>query len=168
MAIDNKKDLILFLYKGDKISGIVYVIISVMFFIISGPLYFLGSTLGYIYLSLGFVILGCYSLAKGLSIYWVSSKRKSHYEDKAILSSDDFKEETAYTQFRLRKKIKNRRRYIYTLIFGCIVAFCGIFTLEKGLVMGTSIPIVLYAGIEFCIGLLVEFRLNEYLRQLQK
>jgi hypothetical protein len=113
-------------------------------------------------------VLAFYSLAKGLSIWWVSSKRMSFYKAKETLNNADLAEEIDYTKFRIIKKNRNRRWYLYTAIAGALTAFSGIFLQEKGLIMGTAIPIVLFAAIEFSIGLLVEFRLSEYQRQLHK
>ena len=78
------------------------------------------------------------------------------------------KDEAAYTEYRISKKNKNRRVYIYTLVVACFLSFAGIFVDQKSLIMGTFIPIALISGIELCIGLLTEFRLREYYRILIK
>ena len=62
----------------------------------------------------------------------------------------------------------NRRRYLYTLLSGVFLLSVGIIFGEKGLAIGSFVPVILYAGIEFCISLLSEFRLWEYQRQLEK
>ncbi|MBK8082127.1 MAG: hypothetical protein IPK25_18760 [Saprospiraceae bacterium] len=77
-------------------------------------------------------------------------------------------EEINYTGSRIVRKNKGRRLHIYVMILGSIVAFYGIFSVERGLIIGSSIPIVLLSGIEFSVGLLTEFRLQEYLRILNK
>jgi hypothetical protein len=77
-------------------------------------------------------------------------------------------EEIRYTKFRIDKKKQGRRLHVYSIVLGSIVAFLGIFSSEKGLIMGTCIPVVLLSGIEFGVGLLTEFRLWEYLRVLEK
>jgi hypothetical protein len=84
------------------------------------------------------------------------------------LNNAEIKDERRYTRWRVLKKKRNRRRYIYTIVIGCIIAFLGIFHQEKGLIVATCIPIVLMAAIEFTVGLLTEFRLTEYLKHLHK
>jgi hypothetical protein len=69
---------------------------------------------------------------------------------------------------RLDKKAMNRRRYLYTLLSGIVLLIGGIIFGESGLAIGSFVPVILYAGIEFCVSLLSEFRLWEYQRQLEK
>ena len=77
-------------------------------------------------------------------------------------------EEMEYTKFRLEKKSRNRRVYIYLTVIATILSFVGAFSDSKSLIMGTMIPIALFSGIEFSISLLTEFRLWEYTRHLNK
>jgi hypothetical protein len=117
---------------------------------------------------MGLAIFGSYALVKGMLIYKVSVARFNYFKEKESLSLSDLKSEKDYNFYRLKKKEINRRRYIYTLIIGSIVAVLGIVIGEKGLIIGTIVPIVLFAGVEFSVGLLTEFRLWEYQRQLEK
>jgi len=155
-------------YKGDRIAGYVYILIFLFFISISVPFYLIGDRLGYFYLSIGFFVLALYSLGKGISIWYVSTKRLKYYTYKYKLTEQELKEEKVYTRFRMSKKYKNRKRYLFVILVGIMVSIVGLFTSEKGLIIGTAIPIILFTSIEFCIGLLVEFRLSEYYKRLNK
>jgi hypothetical protein len=101
-------------------------------------------------------------------IYKVSRSRYNHYLRFNELSQIQSNNEIKYTQYRLDKKANNRRRYAWTFVIAAIFGVAGIFMQETGLIIGTIIPIVLFAAIEFVVGLLVEFRLWEYQRRMYK
>ncbi|MFM2394512.1 MAG: hypothetical protein RLZZ546_2494 [Bacteroidota bacterium] len=145
-----------------------YIGIGSFFLVCSSFLYFFTIKVGWLYLAMGLAIFGSYALVKGMLIYKVSVARFNYFKEKESLSLSDLKSEKDYNFYRLKKKEINRRRYIYTLIIGSIVAVLGIVIGEKGLIIGTIVPIVLFAGVEFSVGLLTEFRLWEYQRQLEK
>ncbi len=150
------------------ISGLVYIGISFVFLAICVPLYIFGPSLGYYYLNIGLLVLSVFSLVKGILVYYVSSNRHKFYNRKSSLSKENMEEERKYTQYRILKKQRNRRRYVYIMVLLSLIAVIGAFMLEKGLIIGTCVPIILFAAIEFTMGLLMEFRLSEYLRQLKK
>ncbi len=156
------------IYKGDLITSFIYLGISFLMLFISILLYFYTHKLGYYYLSLGMGIFSLYSLVKGLLLYKVAKNRSDHYNKMDDLNDNDLDEEFDYTNYRLHKKEGNRRRYAWTFGIASIIAVTGIFLQEKGLIIGTMIPIILFAATEFSIGLLVEFRLWEYHRMLKK
>lgn len=155
-------------YKGDQLMSWFYIGIG-SFFLVCGLFLFLFTIkIGWLYLALGLSIFGSYALVKGILIYRVSAARFEFYKNKESLSLTDIKSEKEYNYYRLKKKEVNRRRYIYTLVIGSFIAVLGIVIGEKGLIIGTIVPIVLFAGVEFSVGLLTEFRLWEYQRQLEK
>lgn len=156
------------LYKGDIIAGSFYIGIGVGALIAGLLLYFLAPTLGYYYLSIGLLILAAYMIGKGLVMMYLYYSRFKFYQGVKGLSRDILKDEKSYTEYRSNKKNRNRRRYLWIIAIGMMVAFYGIFDQEKGLIIATCIPIVLIAGIEFGVGLLTEFRLFELLRQIEK
>ena len=80
----------------------------------------------------------------------------------------ELKEERLYTKRRIIRKKRSRRWYTYSLIIFSTLGVSGIFSINKGVIIASCIPIVLIAGLEFGIGLLTEWRLVEYLRQLDK
>jgi hypothetical protein len=156
------------LYKGDVLAASFYLLMAVLLGLLSVLLHYFNLGLGFLYLSFGFGAFSLYCLGKGILTTYVSKKRLSYYKEAETLNTTDKNEEISYTEFRIHKKNVNRRLYIYTMIIGSVVAFIGLFTTEKGMIVGTAIPIVLLAGIEFSVGLLTEFRLREYLRILKK
>jgi len=105
---------------------------------------------------------------KGSVMIYLYRSRYTFYNEHKSLDNSEIKEERRYTRWRVLKKKKNRRRYIYTIILGSIIAFGGIFHQEKGLIVATCIPIVIMSAVEFAVGLLTEFRLTEYLKHLHK
>lgn len=155
-------------YKGDQLMSWFYIGIGSFFLICGLFLYLFTVKIGWLYLALGLAIFGSYAFVKGILIYRVSVARYAYYIGKESLSLSDLKSEKEYNFYRLKKKEVNRRRYIYTLVIGSAMAVLGIILGEKGLIIGTIVPIVLFAGIEFSVGLLTEFRLWEYQRQLEK
>ena len=120
------------------------------------------------YLAIGLGMLTIYMVGKGAIMIYLYFSRYKYYKNHIDLSSIEIKEERRYTRWRVLKKKKNRRRYIYTILIGCIIAFLGIFHVQKGLIVATCIPIVLMSAIEFSVGLLTEFRLTEYLKHLHR
>ena len=101
-------------------------------------------------------------------LLWLISLPFHFYLKFDELSLIQTQNEIKYTHYRLDKKVKNRRRYAWTFVIASLIGFAGIFTQEKGLIIGTVIPIALFAASEFSMGLLVEFRLWEYQRRLSK
>lgn len=156
------------IYKGDVITSYIYIGLSLIMFVISSLLYVFVNKLGYYYLSLGMSLFALYSLGKGILLYRVAKSRLNYYMSDNAISDSYIDEEFDYTNYRLMKKEGNRRRYAWTFGIASIIAVLGIFMQEKGLIIGTMIPIVLFAATEFSIGLLVEFRLWEFHRMLKK
>jgi len=164
--MNNNVDKTKIIYKGDVMAGSFYILIGLLAFISSVAVYFLTNRLGLYYLSIGLLILSFYMTGKGCTMIYMYNSRYRYYKKNDQLSSADIKEERRYTRWRVLKKKKGRRIYIYTIVFGCMVAFGGMFHQEKGLIVATCIPIVLIAAVEFSVGLLTEFRLSEYLKHL--
>jgi hypothetical protein len=156
------------LYKGDMIAAMFYIMTGMILFVFAAVLYYFNISLGFQYLSIGFFMFFIYSTGKGLLMYHISRKRWLFYEKMHDLDPTAKKEELEYTNFRIEKKQTNRRIYVYALVFFCVAAFAGIFSIHKAIIMGTSIPIALVSGIEFSVGMLTEFRLREYCRILMK
>lgn len=156
------------IYKGDIMTSFIYLGIGISFALISLFLYLFTKKVGLYFLSIGLVLFTIYSLAKGILVYKVSKSRYNHYKGKHELSNTELEKELEYTNYRLMKKESNRRRYAWTFVISAIVAVVGVFLKEKGLIIGSMIPIVLFAGVEFAIGLLVEFRLWEFHRMIKK
>ncbi|MGB4960897.1 MAG: hypothetical protein WBO36_15555 [Saprospiraceae bacterium] len=101
-------------------------------------------------------------------MYNIAKVKYNTYVNKERMEKTDIQTEIENTKFRIRKKNINRRRYVWMVVICCAIAFFGIFSSYKSILMGTSIPIALIAAIEFSIGLLTEFRLREFLRVLTR
>ncbi len=156
------------LYKGDMMAAMFYIMTGMILFVFSAGLYYFNISQGFQYLSIGFFMFFIYSTGKGLLMFHISRKRWIFYEKRQELDPTTKKEEIEYTHFRIEKKQTNRRIYVYALVFFCVAAFAGIFSIHKAIIMGTSIPIALVSCIELSIGMLTEFRLREYYRILMK
>jgi len=156
------------LYKGDMIAASFYLFVGVILLLFAVILYYHTISQGFRFLSIGFFMFFIYCLGKGAVLYYISYQRYTFYKKIDTVTQIQINEETKYTKYRIHKKNVNRRRYIYTIVISCFIAFLGIFSHQKSILMGTSIPIALIAGIEFSIGLLTEFRLREYYRLLLK
>ncbi|MFT4535755.1 MAG: hypothetical protein ACJA1A_002931 [Saprospiraceae bacterium] len=156
------------IYKGDVVAGSFYLFVGVLSALGALLLYFFSSRLGLYYLTIGLSLLSIYLVGKGVVMMYLYYSRYKYYKDYISLNIDEIKEERRYTRWRVLKKKKNRRIYIYAIAFGCFIAFGGLFHQEKGLIVATCIPIVVMSAIEFTVGLLTEFRLTEYLKHLHK
>lgn len=156
------------LYKGDMMASMFYIFIGLVLLVFAVGLYYFTISPGFQYLSIGLFMFFIYSTGKGLGMYFIARKRSSFYIGKKELDMYTIKEEIQYTDFRIEKKQTNRRIYIYATVISSVVAFMGIFSPYKSIMMGTSIPIALISAIEFSVGLLTEFRLREYHRVLKK
>jgi hypothetical protein len=165
MSIEDKCRTI---YKGDVLAGSFYLFLGIVFLISGILLQIYVITLGFMYLGLGLTIFGVLGIGKGLTMMYLYNSRLNYYKDVESLSLVMLSEEKEYTKFRLQKKSRNRRIYIYLTALGIIMSFLGIFSESKSIIMGTMIPIALFSGIEFGISLLTEFRLWEYTRHLEK
>jgi len=156
------------IYEGDVYAGSFYLFVGFTSLFAALGIYFFTERLGLYYLAIGLGMLTLYMVGKGSIMIYLYFSRYKYYKNHIDLTSAEIKEERRYTRWRVLKKKKNRRRYIYTILIGCIIAFMGIFHQQKGLIVATCIPIVLMSAIEFSVGLLTEFRLTEYLKHLHK
>lgn len=156
------------LYKGDMIASWFYMLTGLIFLVFAGTLHYFTKLGDFRYLVIGFIMFSAYAMGKGIFMYFVSYRRYKFYHDMDHLSSREKGEEISYTEYRIEKKNRNRRRYIYIIVISTILAFAGIFTRQKAILTGTAIPVALISAIEFGIGLLTEFRLREYFRLLNK
>ena len=156
------------LYKGDMIAGSFYVFVGIILLLFAITLHYFTESIGYQYLTIGFFMFLLYCVGKGTFIYFISRKKHLYYWSLSTVSPSTLKSETEYTEYRITKKNINRRRYLYTTVIFTVLAFLGIFSPQKGIIMGTAIPIALISGIEMAIGLLTEFRLREFHRILLK
>jgi len=156
------------LYKGDMIAGSFYVFVGMILLLFAVILHYFTDSIGYQYLAIGFFMFFLYCLGKGTFIYVISRQKHLYYWSVSTISPATLATETEYTEYRITKKNINRRRYLYSAVICSVLAFLGIFSSQKGLIMGTAIPIALISGIEMGIGLLTEFRLREYHRILLK
>ena len=156
------------IYKEDVMAGSFYLLVGVLSALGAILLHFFSTRLGLYYLTIGLSMLSIYLVGKGCVMMYLYYSRYKYYVDYTSLSTDEVKEERRYTRWRVLKKKKNRRVYIYVIAFGCFIAFGGLFHQEKGLIVATCIPIVVMSAIEFTVGLLTEFRLTEYLKHLHK
>lgn len=156
------------LYKGDMIAASFYLFVGIILLLFAAILYYFTISQGFRFLSIGFFMFFIYCLGKGAVLFYISSQRYSFYKNIDTVDPKQIVEETQYTKYRIDKKNTNRRRYIYTIVISSMIAFLGIFSQQKAILMGTSIPVALIAGIELSIGLLTEFRLREYYRLLLK
>jgi hypothetical protein len=155
-------------YKGDKIMAFYYLGFGVTLLLCSVFLFLFTIKIGWFYLAIGLGLISALCLGKGFTILSVANNRLKFYNTKESLDGEILKSEKEYNEYRLSKKALNRRRYIYTLLFGMICIIFGLIVGEKGLAIGTFVPIMLYAGTELGVTLLTEFRLWEYQRQLDK
>jgi hypothetical protein len=156
------------IYKGDMIMSHYYFGFATALLLSSVFLYFFTMRIGWLYLSDGLGILGLFCMGKGIMLYRIAKERHHYYSQKSTLSLSEIKTEMEYNKYRLDKKSINRRRYLYTVLISIILLIIGLAINQKGFAIGTFVPIILYAGTEFCVGLLTEFRLWEYHRQMEK
>jgi len=156
------------IYKGDVLAGGFYFFLGLLLITTGLLLFFYGSTEGYNHLGLGLSLFGILSLGKGLIMIFLYNSRLKFYMELESLLLIHIKEEKEYTDFRLSKKARNRRAYSYITVIGMFTTIAGAFSDSKSVIMGTAIPITLFAGIEFGVSLLTEFRLWEYMRNLEK
>ncbi len=156
------------IYEGDVYAGSFYLFLGTCGAFVALALFLFAKRLGFQYLAIGLTIFTFYMVGKGCVMIYMYFRRYKYFRNHENLSTAEIKEERRYTRWRVLKKKRNRRRYIYTIIIGSILAFMGLFHIQKGLIVATCIPIVLMAAIEFSVGLLTEFRLTEYLKHLHK
>ncbi len=166
--MENTADKTKIIYEGDVYAGSFYLFIGVFSTISALAFYNFTERMGLYYLSIGLGIFTLYMIGKGSVMIYLYFNRYKYYRYHTDLSMKEVKEERRYTRWRVLKKKRNRRRYIYTILIGCMLAFLGLFHQETGLIGATCIPIVLMAGIEFTVGILTEFRLSEYLKHLHR
>jgi hypothetical protein len=157
------------IYKGDYLAGAFYVFIGILMLVLGWGLSFWSKFgMGFHILSTGFFFLTVYGIGKGIAMIIIALTRYTFYMKIQKIDLTTLVQEREYTAYRIQKKSSNRRKYIYITVIASLIAFVGIFSSQKGFYTGTAIPIALISGIEFTIGLLTEFRLNEFFRQLQK
>ncbi|MFZ1703499.1 MAG: hypothetical protein WAT79_04085 [Saprospiraceae bacterium] len=156
------------IYKGDTFASLFYLGIGLFMLSTAFLLQYFKVSLGFLYLSFGLAAFSIYCIGKGLIMLYIYQKRHQYYLGISELSQLQKNEEILYTENRIIRKHRGRRMHVYIMVVGSIVAVLSVFAKEKGLIMGSSIPIVLLSGIEFSLGLLTEFRLQEYLRILKK
>jgi hypothetical protein len=154
------------LYKGDVLASLFYMLVAGFFISFSVWSYYWGTTPGFTYLSIGFFMFFLYAGGKGAFLFFMAINKYTYFKKKIRINDADMQDEIVYTKFRITKKFTNRRWYIWVLVISTTLAFLGIFSAQKSLLMGTFIPISLISGIELGVGLLNEFRLREYLRIL--
>jgi hypothetical protein len=158
------------IYKGDYISGGFY--LGVGLFILASAYamdrWWTKLGLGFHIMSIGFCFIAVYCIGKGAYIIYTSMAKYHNYLIINELDHRALNEEIKHTEYRIKKKKFNRRGYVYVTVISTIIAFLGIFSTSKAFIMGSAIPIAFISAIEFGIGLLTEFRLSEYLRQLHK
>lgn len=156
------------LYKGDMMAASFYIFVGVILLTFSIIIHYFTESPGFKFLSIGFLLLFVYCLGKGIFALFISKRRYDFYLNKNDLTKIELEDEIEYTDYRITKKNVNRRRYVYMVVICSVLAFMGIFSSYKSIIMGTSIPIALISGIELGVGLLTEFRLKEFLRILKK
>jgi len=156
------------IYKGDVMAGSFYMFIGMLSAISALILHLYSTRLGLYYLSIGLAVFSAYMIGKGSIMIYMYYSRYKFYKSAGNMTAEYIQDEKEYTKFRIRKKQRSRRVYMYIILIGSFVAFAGLFHIEKGLILGTCIPIVLLSGIEFCVGLLTEFRLFEFIKQLRR
>ncbi|MBK8700151.1 MAG: hypothetical protein IPN29_11725 [Saprospiraceae bacterium] len=155
-------------YQGDIMTSYFYAGLGGILLICSGMLYAFTLRIGWFYLAMGLGLLGCFALGKAWYVRSKGSARLQYFNTLTRLEGDPLQKEVTYNSHRLEKKASNRRKYLYSLLIGCLMLVLGVVFHEKGLAIGSLVPVILFAGIEFTMGLLSEFRLWEYQRQLEK
>lgn len=161
-------DKALIIYKGDQYTSYIYLGLSLFFGISAALLFVFTLKIGWFFLAIGLSILAVFSAGKAIYVYFKAKDCILYFQKLTSLEGSILDNEIQYNQQRLLKKGLNRRRYLYTLLGGFFLLVGGIVFGEKGWAIGSFVPVLLYAGIEFSAGLLSEFRLWEYQRQLEK
>jgi hypothetical protein len=161
-------DKALIIYKGDQYTSYIYLGLSLFFGIGAAFLFGFTVKIGWFFLAIGLSMLAVFSVGKAVYVYFKAKDRIQYFQNLSTLEGSNLANEVLYNQQRLLKKGLNRRRYLYTLVGGFFLLIGGIIFGEKGWAIGSFVPVLLYAGIEFSAGLLSEFRLWEYQRQLEK
>lgn len=162
------REKIQILYKGDSISGSLYIFIGIVALLIGLFLYQATLSLGYFYLGVGFIVFSIYMIGKGSVMLYMYYSRYRFYKRIDQLSIEQIQDEWDYVEYRKKKKNRNRRWYIYALILAFCVAIYGLFDRERGLILSICIPIILMSGIELVIGVLTQFRLHEMTQLLDR
>lgn len=161
-------DKAIIIYKGDQLTAYFYLGLSVFLGTSAGFLFGFTLKIGWYYLAIGLMLLALFSAGKAVYVYFKAKNKLNYMTSLAILEKQTLQQEIEENSSRLQKKANNRRKYMYTLLIGFGFLIFGIIAGEKGLSIGSWVPVILYAGIEFCVSLLSEFRLWEYQRQLEK
>lgn len=161
-------DKALIIYKGDQYTSYIYLGLSLFFGLSAALLFVFTLKIGWFFLAIGLSILAVFSAGKAIYVFFKAKDRILYFQKQTSLEGSILDSEIQYNQQRLLKKGLNRRRYLYTLLGGFFLLVGGIVFGEKGWAIGSFVPVLLYAGIEFSAGLLSEFRLWEYQRQLEK
>ncbi|MBL0081300.1 MAG: hypothetical protein IPP37_02125 [Saprospiraceae bacterium] len=161
-------DKALIIYRGDQYTSYIYLGLSLFFGVSAAMLFVFTLKIGWFFLAIGLSMLAVFSVGKAVYVYFKAKDRILFFQKLTTLEGDNLETEIQYNQQRLHKKGLNRRRYLYTLLGGFFLLIGGIIFGEKGWAIGSFVPVLLYAGIEFSAGLLSEFRLWEYQRKLEK
>ncbi len=161
-------DKTIIIYKGDQLTAYFYLGLGMFMVLASGFLFAFTQKIGWFYLAIGLSLFAAFSIGKAVYVYFKANQKLGYFNQLMQLSNGDLKQEIVENHKRLDKKALNRRRYLYTLISAFVLLIGGIIFGETGLAIGSFVPVILYAGIEFCVSLLSEFRLWEYQRQLEK
>ena len=161
-------DKTIIIYKGDQLTAYFYLGLSVFLGTAAGFLFGFTQKIGWFYLAIGLSLFSAFSIGKAIYVYYKAQQKLNYFKSFSTLEQNELTSEIQTNRLRLDKKAMNRRRYLYTLLSSVFLLTGGIIFGEKGLAIGSFVPVILYAGIEFCISLLSEFRLWEYQRQLEK
>lgn len=162
------KDKLLLLYKGDSMSGSLYLFIGIAASMVGWYLYKQVFSLGLYYLSIGFLIFALYMVGKGSVMLYMYYTRYLYYRRLDQLSMAQLQEEWDYVEYRKQKKNRNRRWYLYVLVIAVCTSIYALFHIERGLILSICIPIAMMTIVELFIGVMTQFRLHEMTQLLYK
>lgn len=119
---------------------------------------------------LGLSLVGTYQIIVGLVRFYRSFRRFDDSRDSAKFGNHGFLKDKEYHRLRVKEQniIQVRKLILAALLTGFIIlAFC-VFSKTKGYLLGTAVGLTLHTGFLLCFDLFSQFRIQEYLRQLQK
>lgn len=145
-------------------SGSLYILMGVLAIAVGIYLILHPYSLGYYYLGVGMLLLSLYMIGKGSVMLYYYYSRYGYYKMLDEASVSIIRQEQEYLTFRIKKKKQNRRRYMYIVLVAFLASGYAFYSLEKGLILATCIPIALISIWELVIGLMTEFRLYQMLK----
>jgi len=115
-------------------------------------------------------LVGTYQIIVGLVRFYRSFRRFDNSRDSLKFGNHSFLKDKEYSRLTLKEQniMQVRKVIMAALLTGFVVlAYCA-FSKTQGYLLGTAAGLTLHSGFLLCFDLFSQFRVQEYLRQLQK